>query len=597
MIRKIKVMMKTSLLLSVFMLCLLQGYGQGSVKRPNVIVILTDDQGYGDFACHGNPVLRTQALDKLYNEGVRFSNFHVAPLCTPSRGQLMTGLDAMHNKALTVGAGRDIIRRDIKTMPQIFAENGYQTGIFGKWHLGDNYPDRPMDRGFQKAAWTKGWGLLSEAEFDNDYYKTRYIDGVETKYSNKYCTDLWFDEAKKWMGEMADQQKPFFTYLATNAPHGPFYSPEKEFNYFKNKGLDNKTAHFLGMIENIDWNMAQLEKWLEEKHLKENTLIVFMNDNGGTGGVDVFNAGMRGAKGDNYDGGHRAACFVSWPGGGFKTGRTVEYASQIQDLLPTFIDLFNLKITKKEKFDGRSLKSVLKADSQQPADRMLVVQYSQKDGPEKYFNCVVWNSWRLVGKNELYNITNDSAQATNVADRYPDVFKKMSAHYENWWKQSAQEMKKFVPSYIGASQENPVTLTCDYWQDSAYVNTQWKVAQAGGPSNGGIWNVYAVRAGTYSLELSRWPFSLNRPLIAIGPDTAIGGTALRKGVAVPIASGSVSLNGAAVVNIKKEEKQSTKIMTTVKISQGNNTLRAWFQDEKGKDLCGAYYLRVQRVGD
>src|SRR5687768_9712298 len=126
-------------------------------KKLNVIIILSDDQGYGDFSCYGNPVLKTPALDKLYNESIRFSNFHVTPLCTPTRGELITGLDALHNKAMTVGTGRNILRRDIVTMPEVFKENGYRTGIFGKWHLGDNYPDRPMDRGFEKSIWFKGW--------------------------------------------------------------------------------------------------------------------------------------------------------------------------------------------------------------------------------------------------------------------------------------------------------------------------------------------------------------------------------------------------------------------------------------------------------
>lgn len=223
-----------------------------SAHRPNVIIILSDDQGYGDFSCHGNPILKTPALDKLNGESIRFSNFHVAPLCTPTRGQLMSGMEAMRNKASTVLTARGLMRRDILTMPEVFANNGYRTGIFGKWHLGDAYPDRPMDRGFEKCVWTKGWGLLSEMEFDNDYYQTRYLDSLDTCYAEKHCTDLWFDEAMAWMGEMAKEQQPFFTYLALNAPHGPFHSPEKNRKHYLGKVADDKVASIYGMVENID---------------------------------------------------------------------------------------------------------------------------------------------------------------------------------------------------------------------------------------------------------------------------------------------------------------------------------------------------------
>ena len=191
-------------------------------NRPNIIVVLSDDQGYGDFSMHGNPILQTPTLDKLARQSIELTDFHVAPLCTPSRGQLMTGLDAYHNKAATVGSGSGIVKRDVMMMPELLKKNGYTTGLFGKWHLGESFPDRPMDNGFDKSIWVKGWGLLSETEYDNDYYETRYLDSLTTKYSTKYCSNLWFDKAMEWMGESAKNKKPFFTYIALNAPHGPF---------------------------------------------------------------------------------------------------------------------------------------------------------------------------------------------------------------------------------------------------------------------------------------------------------------------------------------------------------------------------------------
>lgn len=562
-------------------------------ERPNVIIILSDDQGYGDFSCHGNPILKTPALDRLYNESVRFANFHVSPLCTPTRGELMTGLDAVHNRASTVLAGRGLMRRDIITMPEVFRQNGYRTGIFGKWHLGDSYPDRPMDRGFQKCKWIKGWGILSEAEYDNDYYKTRYLDSLTATCSQKYCTDLWFDEAINWMDDMNGKKQPFFTYLALNAPHGPFYAPEEDYLLYKGKVKDQSTASFFGMISSIDRNMEKLNRWLEAKNIKDNTIIIFMNDNGGTGGIDIYNAGMRGKKGSDYDGGHRAACFIRWPEGGFGKPRTISSASEIQDLLPTFIDLFHFKAGKKYSFDGQSLAAVLRSQNKETKDRMFVVQYTAHSQPDKYSGSVVWNSWRLVGRDELYDISKDPGQEHNLAAAQPGILNKMRVFYENWWKRTASDVNKLVPVVIGSEKENPVILTSNSWIEGD-VNTQWKVAQAAGPEKGGRIYVNIEKQGKYRLELSRWPFHLNRDLTINGPGAAVGGTKIRSGKAVPLEFGCVSLNGKSPV-VTKKSPRAASIIIEMDLPAGDHFLQAWFRDNRGQDLCGSYYIRAERI--
>ena len=558
-------------------------------ERPNVIIILSDDQGYGDFSCHGNPILKTPALDKLYNESVRFGNFHVTPLCTPTRGQLMTGLDAMHNKAATVLTGRNLMRRDLITMPEVFSNNGYATGIFGKWHLGDTYPDRPMDRGFQKCIWHKGWGLLSEIEFDNDYYETRYLDSLETKQSGEYCTNLWFNKATEWMDEMAGEKQPFFTYLALNAPHGPFLSPAQDYNFYRDQVSDSTTASFLGMIRNIDRNMARLDDWLEKTNLKNNTLVIFMNDNGGTGGVDLYNAGMRDKKGSNYDGGHRAACFMRWPDGNFGDVRTVSSAAQIQDLLPTFIDLFELKINDGYQFDGQSLKEVL-LGKEIHSDRMFVVQQGL---PVKFGGCVVHGPWRLVGDNELYNMDNDPSQQKNVAANYPEIISSMRSFYEVWWKKTEPGINQFVPVIIGSDKENPVIFNSNNWVGEA-VNTQWNVALAKGAPKGGSCHIHVTKSGKYRVELSRWPFHLQRSLTGAGPGTSVGGTEIRQGKAVPVHFGCVSLNNGNPV-ITESKAGATVVTFEMELQAGDSTFQAWFKNKDGKDLCGAYYVRVEKL--
>lgn len=561
------------------------------IKRPNVIVILSDDQGYGDFSCHGNPVLKTPALDKLHDEGISFSDFHVSPLSTPTRGQLLTGLDAMHNKAATVLTGRNLLRRDFVTMPEIFNQNGYATGIFGKWHLGDNYPDRPMDRGFEKCIWHKGWGLLSEIEYDNDYYETRYLDGLETKQSGEYCTNLWFNQAIEWMDEMASQDRPFFTYLALNAPHGPFESPAQDYNYYRSQVQDSITACFLGMIRNIDRNIARLDNWLEISGLKENTLLVFMNDNGGTGGVDLYNAGMRDKKGSNYEGGHRAACFMRWKDGNITGGRTIADATQIQDLLPTFIELCGLKTRINYPFDGKSLTPAIR-EHKKLDDRMFVVQYGGHIRPQKYFSCVVWNSWRLVGENELYDISVDLGQENNIAKDHPEIQAKMKAFYENWWSGIEPEINDIIPVIIDSKKENPVIFNSNNWVDEA-VNTQWKVALAGGSPKGGITHIQIVEAGKYKIELSRWPFHLERNLTESGPETSVGGTQIRVGKAIPIRSGNISLNNKEIIR-KEALPNAGKITFELELSAGVKTFQGWFSDKNGKDVCAAYYVRIEK---
>jgi arylsulfatase len=561
--------------------------------RPNVIIVLSDDQGYGDFSCHGNPVLKTPALDRMFNESVRFSNFHVAPLCTPTRGQLMTGMDAMNNKASTVITGRGLMRRDITIMPEIFRQNGYKTGIFGKWHLGDSYPDRPMDRGFEKNIWTKGWGLLSESEYDNDYYKTRYLDNFDTVYSDKYCTDLWFDKAMDWMGELKNSNEPFFAYIPLNAPHGPFYSLEEDARPYHAQVKDSAAANFLGMVANIDRNMGRLDEWLIKNGLKENTIVIFMNDNGGTAGVKVYNAGMRGEKTSIYDGGHRAACFISGPEAIIGKARNIKDATEIQDLLPTFIDILSFKQNHKNTFDGKSLKPILQ-NGKSFKERMFVVQYTGKEKPEKYYSCVVMDDWRLVGENELYNITDDPGQQKDVASSFPDIQRKMKKYYEQWWTKLEPTIFEFVPVVIGSPNENPVTITSNSWAGAGGINTQWGVAQAAGNPRGGLWHLLATENGTYQLELSRWPFHIDRELTLAGPATAVGGTKLREGKKLAIAAGALSMDNGDVLTFASKPGD-TKISMEMQLAKGRHELKAWFVDKNGKELCGAYYVRIRKL--
>lgn len=568
-------------------------------NRPNIIIVLSDDQGYGDFSCYGNPILKTPYLDRLCGESIRFDNFHVTPLCTPTRGELISGLDALHNQASAVLTGRGLMRRDIVTMPEVLKANGYRTGIFGKWHLGDAYPDRPMDRGFEKCVWFRGWGLLSEIEYDNDYYRTRYLDSLSPVQSDEYCTDLWFDQAMQWMGRMSQERQPFFAYIPLNAAHGPFQGPKKNTDVYRAKGLNEPTANFFGMIANIDEDMKRLDEWLVRNNLYENTILLFMTDNGGTGGIKVYNAGMRGEKASNYEGGHRAACFLRWPGGLPGRAETIHYPTEIQDWLPTFMDLLNLN-KPGQSFDGVSLKPQLLHPGAKVPDRLLVVQYTaereEEDGSvhsKKYDGCVVYNDWRLIGDTALYDLSADPGQEHSVISANPAIFREMHDYYERWWKRVSTGVDEILPTYVGASQDNPVILNSNSWSGKG-VNTQWGVALGAGPHRGGVFQLYAMKSGRYKIELSRWPFHLNRQLTEKGPARAVGGTPIREGKALPIAFGAVVLNGDKQKDIPAPAG-AIVLSTELNIKKGSNTLRAWFLDSEGNDLAGAFYVRITKL--
>jgi arylsulfatase A-like enzyme len=307
--------------------------------RPNVILVMTDDQGYGDLGCHGNPVLKTAEIDKLHAESIRLTDFHVSPFCTPSRASLMTGHHAGRAGAFRTTGGRSALQTDEMTVGNLFADQGYATGMVGKWHLGDNAPHRPQDRGFQDVVWHRCGGIGQASDywgntyFDDTYERARPGSrvGKFEKFTG-YCTDVFFREGLRFVEENKDT--PFFLYLSLNAPHGPYRVPPKWAKPYQRKDVNN--ANFYGMIANIDYNMGVLRQKLDELGLAENTILIFMTDNGTSAGAKFqgldseairgYNAGMRGKKSSIYEGGHRVPFFIHWPKGGLTGGTRRRHA-------------------------------------------------------------------------------------------------------------------------------------------------------------------------------------------------------------------------------------------------------------------------------
>lgn len=559
-------------------------------KKPNVIIVLADDQGMGDFSCYGNPVLKTPNLDRLREQCVRFTDFHVTPMCTPTRGELLTGQDAVRNGATSVTGGRSFIRPGIPTMPEMFAVAGYRTGLFGKWHLGDNYPHRPTDRGFQKAVHVLGWGFTSAPEFSNTLWDGRYFDnGVEKRFKG-YCTDFWFDQAKAWMKERKDANEPFLCYLPLNAAHIPLDADKKYTAAYDDLKLDvpekyryggKGVAKFFGMIANMDENMAKLDAFLSETGLRENTILIFFTDNGGTAGVNVWNAGLRDGKTTFYEGGHRVPLWIRWPQGKLGEPRDIATTTQVQDVLPTLLELCDVKPAAKAKFDGTSLADVLRGKGKLP-DRKFVVQYSRAK-LEKWESAVVWNQWRLVHGKELYDVNADRAQTNDVAEKRPEIVAELRAHYEKWWDGLKTSSEQFVTTSLGSEAEPVVTLTSSDWQD-VYCDNSRHVRQAIGGPRGGHWNVKVERAGDYEISVRRWPAEENTAL------TAPNGEGSK---ALPIAGAKLTVAGEELS--AKSAPNDKAIVFHAKLPEGPTELHAWFVNGAGKDLCGAFYATVRRV--
>jgi len=573
--------------------CLLSLSSTALGKQPNVIILLTDDQGYADLSVHGNPQLKTPNLDAVHAQSIRLTDFHVAPMCTPTRGQLLTGVDCLRNGAASVSAGRSFIRRGIPTVADAFAGSGYKTGLFGKWHLGDSYPNLPNTKGFDESMCHLGWGITSMADlWRNDNFDPKLRHNGELKQYKGYITDIIFDEAMNWMKQCKKDDKPFFAYLPTNAPHGPLWCPEKYRKPYMGQG-GPALASFFGMIANIDENVGRLDAFLKEQSLFDNTLFIYMTDNGGTTGVKFYNAGMRAGKTTYYDGGHRTSCFIRWPEGKLLKPCDIDALTEVQDIFPTLIDLCALKSPDKAQFDGTDLASILKGTNDALPDRMLVVQYGEQPGGQKLDkarNCVMWNKWRLVHDSELYDIKTDPGQMTDLADKHPDIVRKLREHHANWWKTIEAGTNDFEPISIGSDKQNPVTISSADW-NRVYCDNMNDLRT--GKKANGPWSLLVEKDGTYEIELRRWPKEADATIVGAVPAFKAFDGGLPEGKALPI--GKMRLKIAELDETKDVSATDKGITFEVKLKAGTRLpMQSWCLDKDGNELCGAYFAYVKR---
>ncbi len=417
--------------------------------RPNIILIMTDDQGYGDIACHGHPFLKTPNLDKLFTQSTRFTDFHVSPTCAPTRSALMSGRVPFKNGVTHTVLERERMALSSTTIAEVLKTAGYTTGIFGKWHLGDADAYQPDKRGFDEVFIHGGGGIGQSypgtcADVPNNKYFNPVIKHNNTfVQTNGYCTDVFFQQALSWIEQSKD--RPFFAYIATNAPHAPYIVADKYKALYEGKCPD-KSAAFFGMITNIDENVGLLMKKLDEWDLADDTLLIFMTDNGSAAGT--YNYGMKGKKGTVNEGGCRVPLFFRLPGK-IKPGVDVDRLARHYDIFPTLAEFAGAKIPKGYDIDGRSLKPLIDNPKADWDDRYTFFhkgRWKKKGAPgqwgkgntdpdkAKYTGFAVRNEkWRLVGKNELYNIDTDPGEQKNVAKENPEIVQKMLKAYEAWW--------------------------------------------------------------------------------------------------------------------------------------------------------------------
>jgi arylsulfatase A-like enzyme len=590
--------------------------------RPNIVLIITDDQGYGDLGHTGNPVIQTPHIDALAAESSQLTDFHVAPTCSPTRAALMTGHWTNRTGVWHTVNGRSMLRENEVTIAQMLKDAGYVTGHFGKWHLGDNFPYRPEDRGFDEVYRHGGGGVGQTPDlWDNAYFDGHYFHNGEVVAAEGFCTDVFFEQARRFIREQAQDQRPFFAYITTNAPHGPLHCPQKYLDLYADQ--PPAIACFFGMITNIDDNVGQTRELLDELDITNNTLLIFTTDNGTATGDRVFNAGMRGKKGSEYDGGHRVPFVAHWPAAGWNTRHVSDILCHAVDIAPTLLEIAGAEKPEEVTFDGVSIRRLLdpKANTDDWPERFLVTDSQRVRDPIKWKQTAVMSQrWRLVNGNELYDIQQDPGQKQNVAGDHPDVVQQMSAFYDAWWAELQPTFAQTTEIHLGHPEHPVVSLTGHDWIQEAlppWNQQHIRLAAGYGPPrqraqgdrqrpapaadgearsrHEGHWAVKVLTKGTYEISLRRWPVEADQPITASlppGQDVPGASKAFRShpGVAIPAVRAALRIDGREIESLPVEQGDS-QVIFRVALAAGSHQLSPVFVDAEGHEV-GAYYTIV-----
>ena len=492
---------------------------------PNILLMMTDDQGWGDLHSHGNEILKTPNLDRLAAESVEFTQFVVAPNCSPTRASLMTGRYHYRTGVTEVTRGRHMVHADEITIAEILKDAGYATGIFGKWHLGDVYPMRPTDQGFDEALVHKAGGIgQAGGPPGNSYFDPWLEHNDERKQFKGYCDDIFADAAIRFIEE--NREKPFFAYYATNLPHFPLDVPDSRADPYRRLGIHEHNARTFGMIENIDANVGRMLAKLDELGLRENTIVVFLSDNGPRTRrtkndvyPDRFVAGLRGTKTSVYENGIRVPFFIRWPAK-FKGGRNINTMAAHIDVLPTLVEAAGLKQPSTKKIDGLSLMPLVAENEPAWPDRTLYFQWHSGPVPFQYIHFAARKQrYKLIQPQddphaiidhptdaelsrflktlELYDIEADPSELDNLASKRPEIVEQMLTDYEDWFADVTSERDFHEPEriHIGTAHQNPLILSRFDWRGPR-ASTQL----GGWDQQQGHWEIRAEE-GEYKIRL------------------------------------------------------------------------------------------------
>ncbi len=555
-------------------------------------MILTDDQGYGELGVTGNPLIRTPHMDRLAAQSVSLVNFHVMPVCSPTRACLMTGRYNYRTGVTDTFLGRSLMDPGETTLAEMLAAGGYRAGIFGKWHLGDNYPMRAMDRGFQESLVLNGGGLAQPGDPPDPvdeqgayFNATLRHNGAWTR-TKGYVSDVLTDAAIQFIRKGGDQ--PFFVYLPFNCPHAPHQVPEAYRRHYLGKDFSRSAfpsrghpmpakndpeelARIYGMIENIDDNVGRLLAALAELKLADNTVVVLFSDNG-CQQYNGYNAGFRGWKGTPFEGGIHQFCFIRWPEQ-LKAGSKVDRIAAAIDLAPTLLDLAGVPKPQRVKFDGMSLAPLLGGQQVAWPDRTLFFQWHRGDAPQRYRAFAARSQdWKLVqplgagekwdGKTafQLYDMAHDPLELEDLAARQPGRVAELKARYDAWFNDVAGVRDYTAPPriFLGAPQENPVLLTRQDWRGPA---AKW------GPKGVGYWEVNVVARAGYDVKLQFKP-----PKTGAEATLSCGGISLRR-------------------SVKAGEEEC--VFSNVQLPFGPGRLEASLVE--GSAAAGVRYVEVKRI--